>query len=387
MRKLLFLLIGVCVGIGIGYAYFNTSLFSSMEYKLRTVVPVVPDRKLVIGFLPYWLLSKADKDYSQYVNTLAYFALTINPDGSIQKFTSPQESEPGYFALKSGKADTFLKDARKNNMQLSLVIFAGNEADIGMLIDKPIQHARTLVKEVVPIMKKNGFTDLNIDVESVHEASESARVNFAKFVKEVVKGVKKGQKWSTVSLDASPTVFVKNYLVDPKKISKYVDYFIIMGYDFHYSGSFVTGPVAPLFGAGTISEFDIDTSVSLAKQIMPAKKIILALPLYGYEWETVDVFTRAAVMPGSGIAASNRRVENMLNICEDCVMKREKEAQEPYVVFPDIDTGTYHQIFYPDNTSMKERLTYASTNSLGGVALWALGYEGNTILESLKGYK
>ncbi|MCR4330004.1 MAG: glycosyl hydrolase family 18 protein [Candidatus Roizmanbacteria bacterium] len=385
MRKLFLLLIGIVVGVGIGYAYFNTSLFSSVEHKIHTVVPVVPDRKQVIGFLPYWLLSKADKEYSNYINTLAYFALTINPDGSIQKYTSPQESEPGYYALQSGKASPFFKDAQRNNMKLSLVVFAGNEEHIGQLVSKPTTHARKLVAEVVPIMKKHGFTDLNIDVESVREASQSAQSNFTRFVSEVKKGIKKSG--NTVSIDASPTVFIKPYLVDPKAVGAIVDYFIIMGYDFHFAGSYVTGPVAPLLGAGTISEFDIETSVSLGKQIIPKEKLILALPLYGYEWETIDTFNRAAVMPGSGIAASNRRVEELLKTCENCVVKREEEAQEPYVVYPDEETGTFHQIFYPDKQSMLNKVQFTEKNELGGIALWALGYEGDTILEPLRGYR
>jgi len=383
MRKFFLLLIGVIVGVG--YAYFNTSLFSGVEHTLHTVVPVVPDRKPVIGFLPYWLLSKADKKYADYINTVAYFALTINSDGSIQKFTSPQESEPGYYALQSGKANTYLNDAARNDMKLSLVVFAGTEEHIGQLVSKPIIHAKKLVKEVSPIMKKHGFTDLNIDVESVQEASPSARNNFTRFVREVKKGMQNAG--NTVSLDASPTVFIKPYLVDPIAIGEIVDYFIIMGYDFHFAGSYVTGPVAPLAGAGTISEFDIETSVSLGKQIIPRNKLILALPLYGYEWETIDTFNRAAVMPGSGIAASNRRVEELLNSCESCTVKRENEAQEPYVVYPDEETGTFHQIFYPDKLSMQSKVQFIEKNGLGGIALWALGYEGNDILEPLRGYR
>lgn len=385
MRKLFLLLIGISVGIGISYVYFNTSLFSNVTHKVRPVVSTVSDRKQVIGFLPYWLLSKADKDYENYIHTLAYFALTINPDGSIQKFTSPQESEPGYFALQSGKVTPFLKDAKRNNIQLSLVVFAGDEEHIGQLVSKPTMHAKKLVAEVVPIMKKYGFTDLNIDVESVREASESARSNFTRFVSEVQKGIKKDG--STVSIDASPTVFIKPYLVDPKAVGAIVDYFIIMGYDFHFTGSYVTGPVAPLSGADTISEFDIETSVALGKQIIPKEKLILALPLYGYEWETIDEFTRAAVMPGSGIAASNRRVESLLTTCDNCVVKREEEAQEPYVVYPDEERGTFHQIFYPDKQSMLSKVQFAEKNELGGIALWALGYEGDTILEPLREYR
>src|SRR3972149_9172515 len=47
-----------------------------------------------IGFMPYWLLDKADKDYSGYLSEMTYFSLTVNPDGTIQKYTQPGEAEP-----------------------------------------------------------------------------------------------------------------------------------------------------------------------------------------------------------------------------------------------------------------------------------------------------
>ena len=113
----------------------------------------------------------------------------------------------------------------------------------------------------------------------------------------------------------------------------------------------------------------------------------MGIPLYGYEWETIDDFARAATIPGSGLVASNRRVEELLKDCEECQISREKEADEAYVVYQDTETGVYHQIFFPDKQATQAKADYAQKNKLGGIALWALGYEGDTILEPLKGYK
>lgn len=113
----------------------------------------------------------------------------------------------------------------------------------------------------------------------------------------------------------------------------------------------------------------------------------MGLPLYGYEWETIGNTPRSGVIPGTGIIASNQRVEELLKNCTTCSTGRETNAQEAYVVYKDSQTGTYHQVFYPDQEAMQEKLNFAKANNLGGIALWALGYEGNSLLTSLQTYQ
>jgi spore germination protein YaaH len=161
---------------------------------------------------------------------------------------------------------------------------------------------------------------------------------------------------------------------------------VIMGYDYHFEGSYVTGPVAPLFGAGVISEYDIQTAVEKALTIMPASKIILGIPLYGYEWETIGTDPRSPVIPGTGLIASSQRVSQLLESCSTCSAKLDPIAEEKYLIYKDTGTDSYHQIFYPDQEIMKSKIEFAQKYSLAGVALWALGYEDPTILNPLKDY-
>lgn len=378
--------IGIILGCVIGYIFFNQQeIIESTTQNQEEIIPQNNTRE-VVGFLPYWLLDKADKDYTQYITTLAYFALTIDGDGTIQKYTNPGEAEPGWYALNGKKVANRLSSARRDGLKLSLVLFSANEESIAELISKPKEHAQTLMDEVAPIMEEHQFTDLNIDVESVQLATPESRARFTEFMAEI-RRIMNEEELGSLSIDASPSVFIKKYLVDPEAVAPLVDRFIIMGYDYHYQGSSVTGPVAPLAGVESISEFDTVTGVKLAVKTVPAEKLILAIPLYGYEWETIDPFNRAATIPGSGITASNRRVEEQLVTCKNCILNREKEGDEPYVVYKNRDTGVYHQIFYPDMESTKSKVKLAEQYELGGMGLWALGYEGDTILEPLKEYK
>jgi spore germination protein YaaH len=60
---------------------------------------------------------------------------------------------------------------------------------------------------------------------------------------------------------------------------------------------------------------------------------------------------------------------------------------QPYVIYQEKDTDYYKQIFYEDKDSLKKKVDTAKKYNLGGVALWAIGYEGSDMLTPLKEYK
>jgi len=387
-KKSFVAIVGLLIGLFCGYLIINnlSSIFPNNNSVNKIFSPLASPKHQVIGFLPYWLISKTDKDYSQYLTTLTYFGLTVDIDGTIMKYSKPGESEPGWYALKSGKVDSFFESSKKNNVSLSLLVFAGDEGKIAELIAEPVAHADNLIADVAPIMKQYKFNDLNLDIESVLPASDAARLNFTAFVKQVKKNLVK-ENLGTLTVDSSATALIKKYQIDLTEVSKIADKIVLMTYDFHYPGSFVTGPVAPIGGAGIDSEFDSETALKEASNIIPKEKIFLGAPLYGYEWETLGDNPRSAVIPGTGIVASNQRVENFLQTCASCSPQIDKLAEESYLIYKDEQTQTYHQIFYPDEMATTKKIDLVNKYQVGGLALWAIGYDGKTILNPLKNYK
>ena len=358
--------------------HINTNVESLLVEKRKPVV---------LGFLPYWLAVEDEKDYSPYINSVAYFGLTIGSDGSIQKLTSPTETEPGWLALGLKKIQKILNNATTHNMTKSLVVFSGNQESIEELMGNPEIHAKKLVSELSPLITKYGFGDLNLDIESFSHASESARLSFTKFTKTVRSELQKKHKSVTLSIDVSPTALIKPYLINVSKVAPYVDKVIFMTYDFHYQGSYVTGAVSPVEGVPDTAEFDVETSIKEALKVLPKEKVILGVPLYGYQWETLTDSPNSAVVPGSGITASNKRVEEILKKCATCEAKFDPVSKESYLIYKDQETDTYIQIFYPDKKAIEEKIKLMKKYNIGGIALWALGYEGEDILDPLKELK
>jgi spore germination protein YaaH len=384
---ILFFLFGALSAVGILYLIGR----APVRFDNPILTTFAAKKPEIIGFLPYWLLKSADKDYSQYITTLTYFGLVLNSDGTIQKLNNPQEEEPGYTALKSDTFAVKQMDAKNKNLKQSLLVISGDDGIIGDMIEDPVTSANNLVADVTPIMKGQGlpaggqgFTDLNLDIESFITASESARANFTRFVSTVTDGVR-AQHLGTVTLDLIPISLVKSDLYDARALGAIVDRVVLMTYDYHYTGSFTSGAVAPIVGAGKTLEYDSETAVKEALKAIPANKILLGIPLYGYEWETIDSASESATIPGGSSIASSSRVADILSGCASCSAQFDQIAKEPYVIYPENDY--YNQIYFENEESIREKIALAQKYHLGGVALWALGYEDKMMLNPLTNYK
>lgn len=335
----------------------------------------------VIGFLPYWLLGKAQNSYKNKITTLTYFSLTIDSDGKILKLTNPQEEEPGWTTLKKDSLQERLTQTKKDKMTISLLVHNSDEKSIAKLLENPTLSAQNLISEVTPMMKQTGFSDLNIDIESFQNASESSQIPFTQFLKEVKNGVTQNNL-GTLTVELTPISLIKTRLTNPKEIGEIADFVVLMAYDYHYANSYLAGPVAPVGGTGTVREFDVETAIQQALNVMPENKIILGIPLYGYEWDTVNNIPGSPTVPGTGKTASTRRVEEeRLGSCDKCTKGIEKEAQQPFIIIP--ENSYFRQVFYENKDSLNKKLDLVKKYKLGGIALWALGYEDSLILNPL----
>lgn len=380
IKAVVTLVLGILFGLFIVFliAIFPFS-FDSKLYKIFGI-----SKQQVVGFQPYWLLQKANKPYEKYINVFTYFGLTLDNNGTIVKLVNPQEEEPGWTTLESNGFQEKLKQAQKNHLKSSLLIHNSNEASISALLKEPEKHAQNLVADVLPIMQKYGFTDLNLDIESFVEASESAQQQYTAFIKEVKKGID-NNNLGTLTVEVPPISLVTARLINTEEIGKIADFLVLMAYDFHYAGSYLAGPVAPIGGEGKVREYDINTALKETLKVVQPQKVILGIPLYGYEWETISDKPGAPTIPGGSATASNRRIDELLKSCSNCVRGYDELAQQPYIVFQDDDD--YHQIYYENEKSIKEKLKLAKEYKIAGAALWAIGYEGENLLNPLKTYK
>lgn len=382
-RNLLFIGLSIISGVLGAFSFF----------KILAIVPSVPSNPIiqsmgvkepiVMGFVPYWLVSKVKPESLTKLNRVTYFGLTINIDGTLVKLTNPQETEPGWQILNTDKFSSSIKSSFLHPFDKSLLVHLSDEASISALLTEPTKHAINLINDAKPIMEKYAFTDLNLDIESFRVASPSAQAKMSTFLREVKNQLVERQL-GTLTTELTVASLVKNHLLQPEVVGEVSDHVVLMAYDFHYSGSVISGPVAPIGGAKEKWEYDVVESVKLAIQAIPAEKILLGIPLYGYEWETLSYEPESAVIPGTGKTATPLRLDEIKKNCNDCVVKRDTVSGSPYLILPPNEDSAIQQIYFEDTVSIQKKIELAKQYKLGGVAFWAIGYENNELLPLLK---
>jgi spore germination protein YaaH len=165
---------------------------------------------------------------------------------------------------------------------------------------------------------------------------------------------------------------------DIEAIAPHVDYIIVMAYDFHRRSSPQAGPVAPLFGGKELWDSDINQHLQEFLKMVPAEKILLGIPFYGYEWQTTNRDAQSHTFPDTGSTAQIGRVKELLARKDELKVEEgwNEQALSPYLSY--VENGDTYVIYYENSRSISYKLDYVNQLDLGGVAIWALGYEGNS---------
>lgn len=376
------------IGLGIGFALFFTIGYLPLSASNPVLSQLGIHKPRIVGFLPYFLLDRATNNYNLEITTLSYFGLTIDTDGHIVMLSSPQQEDPAWHDLRSDALQNKLKNAKNHHIDLSLTVVLEDEDKITQLLSNPQKHAENLLSDIIPQMKKYGFTDLNIDIESFQKADSQKQQAFTTFLQVVKNGVEK-EKIGTVTVDIAPIAFIRSFATNPIKIGRIADYVMIMAYDFHSVTSSNTGAIAPLGGGGRETEYDVSQVVAIAKKEIDPKKIILGVPSYGYEWDSLTNSPHAATIPNTGQTASNRRVTSIFtSSCQTCVIEKDTLAAESDFIYQEKKGDSYfHHTFLLNTSDLEDRILFANNQHLAGIGIWALGYEGDTLLQPLALYK
>lgn len=317
---------------------------------------------LIIGFLPHWNYSKLSDKAVDSITHIAYFSLKVQGSGTIQKLTSPITEEPGYTTYKKLIKTTTQKP-------LILVISQANNEEISKLLGN-INYQQQAINEIKEIATNINLSGINIDIEPSGGIPPSQRQSFTNFMKNLDNQLKSINPDITLSIDIYPTAAIKQRIWDLEKLENSVNYFIVMTYDYHQRSTSYAGPNSPL--RGTPLSFDEDIIKNLAEitSIIPPQKIILGIPFYGYEWATTtaDKYSQTT----SGAVASLQRIRELLQE-KDLEIQWDRNSLTPYIVHE--EDGETKQIYFDNAESIALKIDLVKQANLGGIAIWALGYE------------
>lgn len=340
---------------------------------LSGIYNVSDDSKQVYGFLPYWNLNKTS--LHPELTHLGYFGLSIGNDGNL--LTQTEEGpEMGFVKMKSDEFLQLVEAAQQQQTKLEVVLTQfDNDAIVSLLSSQAAQE--NLLTSLDSVLLAYPFEGVNIDIEYSGEVTDTLRQKMVDFMGKLNNHL--SQKYSSmpISIDVYSSSANQYTIWDIEQIGIHVDKIIIMAYDFHRRSSPVAGPVAPLFGGKKYWDSDISDHLQSFIKKVPPEKLVLGVPFYGYEWQTTKAEAQAFTYPNTGTTASYKRVQEILDNKKELNAKEEwnEEALSPYIVYQEDDKN--YVLYYDNTRSLSYKLDFVNQLDLAGMAIWALGYEGN----------
>lgn len=317
---------------------------------------------LVLGFAPYWNLKKITPTAYQGITHLAYFALHLQGNGELYTHVNTREEDPGYTNYKrllSTPPDS----------PLILTYMQQNQAALTALLNSPSAQT-TAIKTIKETLSQIRGVGINIDFEPTVDITSQDRANFTTFIANLHAALPQD---TLLTISHYPSAAAKPRLWDLQALEPFTDYFVMMTYDYTLPSSSRVGPNAPLRDNSNVFEHTILKNLRETTTLIPASKILLGIPFYGYEWETSDP-TKYAPALSRGTTASLERIES-LRQSPNLTSYWDHNTLTPYAL--STDSGTLSQIYYDNETSLSLKLELVKSAGLGGIAIWALGYEQN----------
>lgn len=353
--------------IGQQVVYVNKKYFDlSNKFHLTMNGPI---KKNVFGYLPYWMVENLDGIDTRTLTALSFFGLEVSGSGKIINQTQNDSNNPYYIWQNNSKLKTFIEKAKKNKVKIFLTIKSFNNDNIERLVSSSVA-SQDFIETVLYQVNSRNLDGINIDFEYSGIPDNKTRDRFSVLMSSLNDSLKSQGSNTELNISVYATAADINQLWDIPYLSNHSDNIIIMGYDFFTPNSSQAGPVAPLSGYGN----SISGVVNSFIEKMPAEKIILAVPYYGYEWTTENKNKNSPVKDGGEV-----RVLSYAEASDMVKNKKiffDKDSQTPWYSYTD-DKGLSHVFHYENVRSLGAKYDLVNKKALGGVGIWALGFEGS----------
>jgi Glycosyl hydrolases family 18 len=319
----------------------------------------------VFGVMPYWDLGNGSTFSLSGLTTVDYFGLNVNDDGSIQTSGSAWND-----FLSQDFIDVIDRaHAAGDRVVLSITDFDQSSLDqLAASATAPSQ----LAQSILFLLKSRDLDGVNLDFEGQGTADQGGITNLVKAVSQTLKGANPDYQ-VTMDTYASAGAGSTGFL-DLAALSPYVDAFMVMAYQLNLksppsSSSPMTSAAASV--QAVLNEYTLT---------VPASKVILTFPLFGYDWPTTNGTLQAQAVGGPTAVTDAQ------------------EAAAGHPVYWDSVTDTawtsyrsgkqWHEVFFEDPDSLFLASRMARARGLAGVGAWALGMDGgadSTMLSALTG--
>jgi len=316
----------------------------------------------VLGWHPYWAEDASLMYDYETLSMISYYGYSFNPaDGSGEN--------PGRW-----RGTQVMERAHniKKSVRLLLTVYSYDESANAEFFSNPDAMIR-LVDDVTKLIDEKEAHGITLDFQNI---SAKDRENYVTLVQQFSEQMVPKKQLVTLVVPAVDP----DSLIAVNEMADFLDYVIMMGYDFHGTGS-EAGPMSVLYDIPKGQTSSIENSVNrlwAEGEGIPKEKIIVSLGWIGAlhqkqngRHEHLDyrsygymeaALSERAITAGSG---------GPLTIVDD------KASRSNSVTYPVENSTAVRTYYFADSTNFGLNLDWIQKDSLAGVAIWTLADAGN----------
>ncbi|MDB5083853.1 MAG: spore gernimation protein [Bacilli bacterium] len=275
---------------------------------------------------------------------LAIFSYQVQSDGSL---TRPND-------------DTALSFARRSRIAPMLAVTnfsAGKfQSDVARTILRNVDIQNRMINELFTIMSQKGYRGINIDFEYIYPDD---RESYNQFLRNLVAKAKPRGFFVATALAPKRSATQTGLLYEAHDYAAHgqiVDFAILMTYEYGWSG----GPPMAVAPPNQVRQV-----LQYAVSVMPRNKIMMGMPLYGYDW------TLPYVKGGQWAKRVSTQQAYLLAAAHGSTIQFDSNSQSPYFHYQ--EAGKSHVVWFEDARSMDAKFNLIKEFQLRGGSYWELG--------------
>lgn len=220
-----------------------------------------------------------------------------------------------------------------------------------------LSYQENLIQNLLTVMGGKGYQGLDIDFEYILATDRDA---FTEFVRRTAEVMRSNGYHTSVALAPKTSADQTGLLYEGKDygaLGAVADHVLLMTYEWGYT----YGPpmaVAPINQVRRVVEYALTE--------IPAEKIDLGIPNYGYDWPLP--YER-----GVTAATTINNVEAVrIAIQQGAEIQFDELAQSPYFRYTDSSTGIEHEVWFEDVRSLQAKFDLIEEFNLRGCGYWQI---------------
>lgn len=323
------------------------------------------------GYLGWWLPDSWRTAPLGELDRLLFFELKVDANGSITE--------------RHGWPDawTDLQQALKQqHTPLDLTLTLLDPATFNRLFSSP-EAIQRLLDEAVALGGGAGVAGLQLDIEIYSFVSPDTISRYRGFVRALAERLH--QQLPPRNLSVFFPMGTISPLYDAPTLAC-VDQLVLQGYDAHWPGSQVAGPVAPLTGPEAVTwEKAVAQGVLLG---VPKERLLLSFPLFGYEWPVKGHKLRSTTTAkGSTLTFAPLSA----SLQPDFPLNAQDQVRQYGSTHDPVSGSSYYQFkrkngqwvegWFEDWWALRRKSDYLVNEQLGGIAFFLIGYDDGQLVD------